>query len=94
MQKRKIKQTIAVGRQSLVIGILILAITAVVGNILSTYTATYMQIISTGVSILGWVAFWRPMETLIFGWWPEYVTGEVLLRLSRLTVDLLHVTQV
>jgi hypothetical protein len=27
-------------------------------------------IVDEGLPILGWVAMWRPMEILLYGWWP------------------------
>ena len=94
MQSKRIRQTILLGRQSLIFGIIVLIICSLIGNLLQDSTSPALQIFSTGLTILGWVAFWRPVETLIFGWWPQYQLGRVLRRLARVSVELLRVSQV
>jgi len=36
----------------------------------SAPASTFGEIVAEGLLILGWVAMWRPMETLLYDWWP------------------------
>lgn len=31
---------------------------------------TIAEIVSVGLVIIGWVAMWHPIESLLYGWWP------------------------
>ncbi len=33
-------------------------------------SATLAEIVSVGLIIIGWVAMWRPVEALLYDWWP------------------------
>ena len=60
-----------VGRLSLFIGMVVLALALVVGTLLSRLMAgMFGQYWIEGLVILGWVALWRPMEIFLYDWWP------------------------
>ena len=48
-----------------------------------------MRVLGEGLVIGGWVAMWRPIEILLYDWWP--LRREIALRerLKDLTVELL-----
>jgi hypothetical protein len=39
------------------------------------------------LSILGWVANWKPMEIFLYNWWPIAQRRNLYLRLSRAEVE-------
>lgn len=39
-----------------------------------------------GLVILGWVALWRPLETILFAWWPFMTRSRLLHRVLRAEV--------
>jgi hypothetical protein len=42
---------------------------------------------SEGLLILGWVAIWRPMEMLLYDWWPITRRANTYRRLSEIEVE-------
>ncbi len=42
--------------------------------------AHWAAAVREGVVIFGWVALWRPMETLLFSWWPHAARARLLRR--------------
>ena len=46
------------------------------------------EVLSEGLLILGWVAIWRPMEMLLYDWWPITRLGRTYRRLSTIEVEM------
>jgi len=44
-------------------------------------------ILNEGLLILGWVAMWRPIEILLYDWWPLARRRVLLRRLAAIPVD-------
>jgi hypothetical protein len=86
--RRQLRQLLRVGRKSLLIGLLVLAIAMVLGDLLSGLKSRYEygEILGHSLLIGGWVALWRPLEILLYDWWP--ILGEARLydRLSAMVV--------
>ena len=86
--RRQLRQLLRVGRKSLLIGLLVLAIAMVLGDLLSGLKGRYEygEILGHSLLIGGWVALWRPLEILLYDWWP--ILGEARLydRLSAMVV--------
>ena len=71
--QHELSQLLRLGRQALMIGLLVLAACVVVGQVLYNLLAgtTHLaSIIMEGFMILGWVANWRPLEIFLYEWWP------------------------
>lgn len=60
------------GRASLAIGLAVLAACIVLGKAASGVLGTgYLgRFFTEGLIILGWVANWRPVEIVLYDWWP------------------------
>jgi len=43
-------------------------------------------IVDEGLVILGWVAMWRPIEVLLYEWWPLVRRRTLLRRLAAIPV--------
>lgn len=70
---RELSQLLRLGRQALVIGLVVLALCVVIGQVLYNLLSGTMHIASfilEGFMIFGWVANWRPMEIFLYDWWP------------------------
>lgn len=70
---RELSQLLRLGQKALMIGLLVLAVCVVVGQVLYTLldgTTHLASIIMEGFMILGWVANWRPLEIFLYDWWP------------------------
>jgi hypothetical protein len=72
LSRNEFRQLLKRGRISLLIGLLVLAISMaaahLAGNALQD--RTWGGLISEGIMIGGWVAMWRPLEILLYDWWP------------------------
>jgi hypothetical protein len=83
--KRLLKQ----GRISLVIGLVFLGSCLFVGQLLFRHhEGTLSQIVRESLTIAGWVAMWRPMQTFLYDWWPIRRLGRIYEGLSRMPVEL------
>lgn len=60
------------GRSSLLIGLVVLAITMFAAHQATILLADYSWggLAAEGVMIGGWVAMWRPLEIFLYDWWP------------------------
>jgi hypothetical protein len=89
MKQNEFRQLMRRGRLSLIIGLLFLAgclfLAGVVAG-LSTGTAT--DIVREGLTIVGWVAMWRPLEIYLYSWWPLREEQRLFVRLARMHVRL------
>ena len=47
-----------------------------------------------GLTILGWVAMWRPLQTYLYDWWPLRDERRNLERLARMRVSVVPPAQV
>lgn len=68
---RKLKEVLRIGRVSLLFALCVL----VVFTFLSIgserfYLGIFQRFFSEGFVIIGWVALWRPVEALLYDWWP------------------------
>ena len=82
--KRLMKQ----GRTSLVVGLSFLGLCLVVTQLLnSSGHGIVHDFIQQGLTIAGWVAMWRPMEIYLYEWWPVRRRGKLLVKLSRMPVE-------
>lgn len=92
--RRRLRQLFRVGRISLVIGLAFLALVIVVGEYLSLRIdrESYGYLIKESLVIAGWVALWRPLEILLYDWWPIRAEARLQERLAEMDVRVLGVT--
>jgi hypothetical protein len=79
------------GRTSLLIGTTFLAGCLLLVQMLVRQRASgdFWSIVQEGLTIVGWVAMWRPMEIYLYDWWPLKRRDRLLLRLSRMKVEVI-----
>ncbi|MBS9478721.1 hypothetical protein [Ancylobacter radicis] len=86
---RELSQLLRLGRQALGVGLVVLALCVVIGQVLynllsgTTHIASF---ILEGFMILGWVANWRPMEIFLYDWWPIVQKRSLYRRLAAAPV--------
>lgn len=80
--RRRLRQLLAVGRTSLVIGVVALGDMA--ANLLSGNR--FGGVLGESLLIGGWVAMWRPLEVFLYDWWPILAEARRFDRLSAMTV--------
>ena len=76
------------GRTSLVIGLLFLGALIIVSQLLiGRNPAAWAGYVRESLTIAGWVAMWKPMETYLYDWWPVRRRGKVFKKLSVMQVE-------
>jgi hypothetical protein len=59
------------GRRNIAIGVLFLFLCLLIIGLLSTVEGNLLNtMFSEGLSIIGWVAMWEPVNVFLYGWWP------------------------
>jgi hypothetical protein len=77
------------GRQALLVGVLFLVGCLFLGSqVPKLGTGTAVDILREGLTILGWVAMWRPIQIYLYDWWPLLEEQRLFGRLARMHVRL------
>ena len=90
--KLRLRQLFKNGRISLIIGLVCVAVTVIVGDLLSTLFEgwRFAGVIQESLLIGGWVAMWRPIEVFLYDWWPIRADARLYRRLSEMPVKLVQ----
>jgi hypothetical protein len=90
--KRRLRQLLRRGRTSLVIGLLFLTAAVAAGSALEQMLANEAlgRILREGLLIGGWVAMWKPLEILLYDWWPIRAERRLFDRLAGMKVRILY----
>jgi hypothetical protein len=71
LARRELRQLLLQGRTSLVIGLAFLAACLAAANaIVPEPSGNLLAIGREGLTIIGWVAMWRPIQIFLYDWWP------------------------
>ncbi|MDP2761188.1 MAG: hypothetical protein Q8O64_12455 [Sideroxyarcus sp.] len=66
-----LKQLLRQGRMSLAIGLVFVALCLFAADAIGKIgTNTGYSIARESLTIIGWVAMWRPLEIFLYAWWP------------------------
>ncbi len=67
-----LKELFRIGRYSLLIGVVVLALCIGAGRLVVVALGDndFARFINEGLIILGWVANWRPIDIFFYQWWP------------------------
>jgi hypothetical protein len=86
--RRRLRLLFRVGRTSLVIGVVFLAISVVSGDLIAGMLrdTRFAEVARESLLIGGWVAMWRPLEVFLYDWWPIRAEAQLFDRLSAMTV--------
>ena len=78
------------GRRFLAIGMTILVSCIVLSQVAARYLAEgpFRRLLEQGLPILGWVANWRPLEILLYDWWPLARRRDLYRRLATASVEI------
>jgi hypothetical protein len=76
------------GVVSLIVGLSFLTAMFVIGQVLDRIMGEHAvpRILREGLLIIGWVAMWKPLEILLYDWWPILSERRLFDRLSRVQV--------
>jgi len=84
------RELLTIAQVSLVIGLTVLALCVGLRQILQGLSppGAVAGFLGEGLVIVGWVANWRPIEILLYEWWPLARRRRLLERLASAPVDL------
>lgn len=77
-------------RISLVLGLLLMFGCLALANFIEGWLPAELpvKVFAEGISILGWVAMWKPLELLLYEWWPLMDFRSIYSRLSKCEIHL------
>lgn len=86
--RQRLRQLFKVGRTSLVIGLIFLAASILVGDMIGSLLkdTRFDDVVRESLLIGGWVAMWRPLEIFLYDWWPIRAEAKLMDRLSAMLV--------
>jgi hypothetical protein len=87
---RDLNELFRIGRQSLLIGVTVLAVCVLVSRaaVAALGSGNVGRFMEEGLIILGWVANWRPIEIFLYDWWPLARRRDLYRRLAAANVEL------
>jgi hypothetical protein len=90
--RRRLRQLLRQGRTSLAIGLVFLAVSIAVGDVLAGLLSGQRMgdIVRESLLIGGWVAMWRPLEIFLYDWWPIRSEARLYDRLSAMPVRIAY----
>ena len=86
--RRRLRRLFRRGRTSLLIGLTFLAVSVLLGDVISSLLGERRvgEILRESLLIGGWVAMWHPMEVFLYEWWPIRADARLADRLSAMPV--------
>lgn len=90
--RQKLRLLLRNGRISLVIGLVFLAASVLVGDVLAGMLeeGRFAGVIRESLLIGGWVAMWRPLEVFLYDWWPVRREARLFDRLANMPVRIVQ----
>jgi hypothetical protein len=87
---RDLNELFRIGRQSLLIGVTVLAVCVLTSRatVAALGSGNVGRFMEEGLIILGWVANWRPIEIFLYDWWPLARRRDLYRRLAAANVEL------
>lgn len=95
LARSSLRRMLRTGGWSLLIGLAFIAAANLVGDVLSRQmgeTTGYGHLLHESFVIGSWVALWRPLELLLYDWWPLLADARLYDRLGLMPVEVVHVT--
>ena len=83
---RELRKLLRRGRFSLLIGVIAIAGFNTASQAIGSSENPVIEVIHDGLAILGWVSMWKPLEILLYDWWPIRRERRACRRLAEATV--------
>lgn len=87
-RRLSLRQLLRQGRTTLAVALLFLAICTTLWAFVFTGESMPERLLHEGVLIMGWVAMWRPLDLLLYDWWPVLADVRLFTRISDLPVEI------
>lgn len=90
--RHKLRQNFRAGRTTLLLGLMVLLAFVFLSEASTRINlGHFQQAFREGFLIIGWVALWRPVEILLYDWWPIVELRRKTGQLLRGTITVKHV---
>ena len=83
-----VRNILRLGRTSLLVGLLFLAACVGLAQLVFTGEDVTSKLLHEGFVIVGWVAMWRPLEILLYDWWPVLRDARLYRRIAAMPIEL------
>ena len=91
LKNREFRLLLRRGHSVLLIGLLFLTSCLVLSGLVTKLVPNQLgNILREGLSIVGWVAMWRPLEIYLYDWWPLRQEWLGLQRLAKMRVRVVY----
>ena len=86
--RQRLRQLFRVGRTSMIIGLIFLAASILIGDLVASLleATRFGGVARESLLIGGWVAMWKPLEIFLYDWWPIRAEARLMDRLSAMAV--------
>jgi hypothetical protein len=90
--QRRTRQHLKTGQLALGMGLAMLAALLTLAELTTVLlpVGTVRQILREGLVIIGWVAMWRPLDVLLYDWWPLVRQRRLLKRIVTTDIAVEH----
>jgi hypothetical protein len=89
LTSRELSSTLYEGRFALLLGSLFLIICISLRTVFGFLSANpFGNIILEGLSIVGWVAMWRPIQIFLYDWWSLYRRKKIFEKIRDMDVEI------
>jgi len=89
LARRDLRRLLREGRTSLLIGLCFLVACLIAADAVSRNAGGSMLALGReSLTIIGWVAMWRPIDTFLYDWWPLWRRRRIYQSLGRSRVSL------
>ena len=82
-----LREQVRIGEVALLVGVAVFSICISLRGVLETALHGLSRGLDEGLIVLGWIALWRPIEVLAYGWLPLYRKRRLYQRLARIRVS-------
>lgn len=91
LARLELRRTLQLGRTSLLVGMAFLAACMGLRELVRRVSdAEWTHVVHEGLLIIGWVAMWRPIELLLYDWWPARRMRRTYQNLARMRVEVVY----
>ena len=87
MMQREFKRLMREGRASFVIGLLFLISCQFTASLITPPAGNWQTVAREGLTIIGWVAMWKPLNICLYSWWPILTRRRLYQSLARMPVE-------
>jgi hypothetical protein len=89
MASRAIRSLLNEGKISLLLGFLFLIVCIGTGAVVSLAFHNHLRaVVLEGLSIIGWVAMWRPIQIFLYDWWALYRKKKIFEKIRDMPIEI------